>query len=49
MKLRDDDGVTKSRELEVFEQMKHMITLHLDADISQLQLILMKHLLVLEI
>ena len=32
MKLRDDDGVTKSRELEVFEQMKHMITLHMGGD-----------------
>ena len=31
MKLRDD-GVTKSRELEVFEQRKHMILLHMGGD-----------------
>lgn len=32
MKLRGDDGATKSRELEVFEQRKHMILLHMGGD-----------------
>lgn len=32
MKLRDDDGVTKNRELEVFEQRKHKIILHMGGD-----------------